>query len=119
MNIEEYRNHCIEKKGVTESFPFPKNLPNVLVFKVGGKMFTATDISNYASITVKCKPMEVDELREKYPAVTLPGYMNKNHWNRILIDNSIPDSLLYRWIDESYKLVVDKLPKKIRLELGI
>ena len=118
MNIEVYRNYCIQKQGVTESFPFPKNLPNVLVFKVGGKMFTATDVSAFASITVKCKPENVDLLREKYPAVTLPGYMNKNHWNRIIMDHSIPDSLIYQWIDESYDLVCRKLPKRTRLELG-
>ncbi|MFI0429337.1 MmcQ/YjbR family DNA-binding protein [Mariniflexile sp. HMF6888] len=119
MNIEEYRNYCIKKSGVTESFPFPKNLPNVLVFKVGGKMFTATDVSTYASISLKCNPNTIDDLRAKYPAVTLPGYMNKNHWNRIVMDNSIPDSLLYKWIDESYNLVVAKLPKRVRLELEI
>jgi len=45
--------------------------------------------------------------------------MNKNHWNRLIIDNSIPDPLLYKWIDESYNLIVAKLPKKIRLELEI
>ena len=49
MNIESYRNYCISKKGATESFPFPK-LPNILVFKVAGKMFTATDINTFASI---------------------------------------------------------------------
>ncbi|MCX2680809.1 MmcQ/YjbR family DNA-binding protein [Galbibacter sp. EGI 63066] len=119
MNIEEYRDYCIQKKGVTESFPFPKNLPNVLVFKVGEKMFTATDISTYASITVKCNPEKVDELRAKYPAVTPPVYMSKKHWNSVVMDNSIPDSLLYQWIDDSYDLVVKKLTKKIRLELGI
>jgi predicted DNA-binding protein (MmcQ/YjbR family) len=41
MDIETYRNFCISKKAVMESFPFP-GLPNVLVFKVAGKMFTAT-----------------------------------------------------------------------------
>ena len=46
MNIESYRNYCIGKKEVTEEFPF-KNLPNVLVFKIAGKMFNATDITAF------------------------------------------------------------------------
>ena len=118
MIIEEYRDYCLRKKGVTESFPFPKNLSNVLVFKVGGKMFSATDVSTYASITVKCKPENIEELREKYPALQFPGYMNPKHWSRIEMDHSIPDALLYQWIDESYDLVCNKLTKKLRLELG-
>ncbi|MFT7072490.1 MAG: putative DNA-binding protein (MmcQ/YjbR family) [Patiriisocius sp.] len=36
MNVEEFRNYCIAKKGVTESFPFDES---TLVFKVMGKMF--------------------------------------------------------------------------------
>jgi predicted DNA-binding protein (MmcQ/YjbR family) len=43
MNIEAYRNYCIAKKGVTESFPFDDR---VLVFKVGGKMFALIDIED-------------------------------------------------------------------------
>jgi len=117
MNIEAYRNYCIKKRGVTESFPFPKNLPNTLVFKVGGKMFTATDVSTYVSITVKCDPEKIDERRTEYRAVTLPGYMNSAHWNSIIMDRSVPDELLYQWIDESYDLVVKKLPKSVRFEL--
>ena len=36
MNVEEFRDYCIAKKGVTESFPFDES---TLVFKVMGKMF--------------------------------------------------------------------------------
>ncbi|NQX98654.1 MAG: MmcQ/YjbR family DNA-binding protein, partial [Flavobacteriales bacterium] len=55
MNIEEYRSYCLSKKGVTEEIPFSK-LPNVLVFKVVGKMFTGTDITTFSSFSIKCKP---------------------------------------------------------------
>ena len=118
MNIEEYRDHCLKKAGVTESFPFGQ-LSNVLVFKVAGKMFTATDVSTFASFSVKCSPEAVEELREKYDAVKIPGYLNKKHWNRIVMDNTIPNTLLYQWIDDSYRLVVDKLPKATRVKLEL
>ncbi len=55
MNIEDYRNYCISKKGVTESFPF-SNASDLLVFKVAEKMFTATDVATFTSISVKCNP---------------------------------------------------------------
>ncbi len=111
MNIEAYRNYCLQKKGVTEEFPFDKN---TLVYKIRGRMFTATDVTQFESINVKCHPEKSIRLRETYAGVS-PGYhMNKRHWNTILIDGSIPDKLIYQWIDESYTLVVAKLSKHER-----
>ena len=111
MNIEEYRSYCLAKKGVTEEFPFDNE---TLVFKVAGKMFALTDVTNFASINLKCDPEKAVELRDQYPAV-LPGYhMNKKHWNTILLDGSIPSKLLQNWIDESYIRVVNALPKRER-----
>jgi predicted DNA-binding protein (MmcQ/YjbR family) len=110
MNIEQYRNYCINKKGATESFPFGR-APDALVFKVAGKIFTSTDISTFESINVKCHPDMVDELRANHDAVKIPKYANKRHWNRIMMDNTIADKLIYKWIDDSYHLVLEKLSK--------
>lgn len=109
MNIEEYREYCISKKGVTEECPFG---PDTLVFKVMGKMFALTDIESFASVNLKCDPEEAVALREKFESI-LPGYhMNKKHWNTVLMDGSIPDKLLKKLIDHSYELVVNSLTKK-------
>ncbi len=116
MNIEEYRKYCLSKKGVTESIPFPK-LPNVLVFKVLGKMFTATDINMFESFSIKCNPESIDELRARYPALQEPSYFSKLHWSKVINDYSIPDELLFHWLDISYNLVVAKLSKKLKTEL--
>jgi predicted DNA-binding protein (MmcQ/YjbR family) len=111
MNIEQLREYCLAKKGATEEFPFDET---TLVFKVMGKMFALTDLEEDFSINLKCDPEKAIELREKYPKV-LPGYhMNKKHWNTIIIDGSVPDNLLYSWIDDSYQLMVEKLPKKVK-----
>ncbi len=116
MNIEEYQTYCLSKKGITEEIPFPK-LPNVLVFKVLGKMFTATDITTFSSFSIKCKPETIDELRAEFPAMQEPSYFSKRHWCNVVIDGTISDKILYEWLDISYNLVVAKLPKKARLEL--
>ncbi len=116
MNIELYRDYCLSKKGVTESIPFPK-LPNVLVFKVKGKMFTATDIETFNGFSIKCVPETIEELRAQYDALQDPSYFSKKHWSNVVVDGSIPDNLLYEWLDISYNLVVAKLTKKERLEL--
>jgi predicted DNA-binding protein (MmcQ/YjbR family) len=115
MDIEKYRNYCISKKGVTESFPFP-SLPNVLVFKVAGKMFTATDVTTFESISVQCHPEYIDELRAKYAAVTKHKYFSERHWNVVAMDHSISDKLILEWIDGSYESAIGKLTKKAQVE---
>jgi len=114
MNIEDFRNYCLSKPGVTEEFPFGKD---TIVFKVVGKMFALADVELFESINLKCDPEEAILLREQYDAVK-PGYhMNKAHWNTIEMDGSISNSIIKGWIDQSYDLVVSKLPKAIQNEL--
>ena len=111
MNIEDIRNYCLLKKGVTEGFPFDEE---TLVFKVAGKMFALVDLEDNLSINLKCDPEKAPELREQFPAV-IPGYhMSKKHWNTVIIDGSIRDKLIWKWIDDSYNLVVEKLTSSER-----
>ena len=113
MNIQQYREFCIKKKGVTEEFPFDQE---TLVFKVCGKIFALTNVDSFSSLNLKCDPEEAVILREKYPCVQ-PGYhMNKKHLNTILLDGSVPDKLLLQWIDDSYHCVVKGLPTKDKLK---
>ena len=115
MNIEEFRNYCLLKPGVTEDFPFNAT---TLVFKVSGKMFALTDLEGDFSVNLKCDPERAIQLRERYPAI-VPGYhMSKKHWNTIVIDGSVDNDLLLELIDHSYNLVVSGLPLKSRLALG-
>lgn len=114
MNIEELRSYCINKPGVTESFPFDED---TLVFKVADKMFCLTTLNKAFSINLKCIPEHAIELREQFEDV-LPGYhMNKKHWNTINITGRIPDSKIIEWVDLSYDLVVKSMPKKKQQEL--
>ncbi|NPA37684.1 MAG: MmcQ/YjbR family DNA-binding protein [Chlorobi bacterium] len=114
MNIEEFREYCINKPEVTEEFPFDET---TLVFKVAGKMFALTALKGDLTINLKCEPEKAIELREKYNCV-VPGYhMNKKHWNTVMVDGSVPDELLREWIDRSYLLIVSGLPNKLRNSL--
>jgi predicted DNA-binding protein (MmcQ/YjbR family) len=115
MNIEELREFCLSLPYAEETFPFDQY---TLVFKVGGKMFGLTGLdSPELSINLKCDPDKATELRERYPAVQ-PGYhMSKKHWNTVFIDGSIPRKQIEEWIIESYQLVLNSLPRKIRDEI--
>ncbi len=111
MNIEELRAYCLNRKGVTESFPFDDK---VLVFKVMGKMFILMDVEEFQSFNAKCNPEKAVRLREQYPGIQ-PGYhMNKQHWNTVSTDGSVPDQLMKELVDESYDLVWAGLPKSVR-----
>lgn len=115
MNLEELREYCIARPGVTESFPFDTV---TLVFKVGGKMFALVDTEGRpTTLALKCDPERAVQLREEYTAVVPGFHMNKSHWNTITIDGSIRSSLLQEWIDHSYELVRRSLPKAVQNEL--
>ncbi len=114
MDIEKVRKYCLKKKGVTEGFPFGEE---TLVFKVMGKMFCLANLSRSFGINLKCDPELAIELRERYEGVT-PGYhMNKKFWNTIDLDSNIPEKEILNWIDHSYEMVVNGLPKKVKAEL--
>ena len=103
MNIEEIREYCMSKPGVTESFPFNDT---ALVFKAAGKMFALLDLSEESrGISLKCDPVRALELREQYPGVIPAWHFNKKHWNTVIIDGSVPDKEILAWIDHSYELV--------------
>jgi predicted DNA-binding protein (MmcQ/YjbR family) len=113
MFLDDVRNHCLQKTGVTEGFPFDKN---TLVFKVFGKMFALMGVDVFDSLNLKCDPEKAIELRETYQGVQ-PGYhMNKKHWNSVLLNEDVSDKLLLELIDHSYELVYASLPKKVRNE---
>ncbi|WP_010522616.1 MmcQ/YjbR family DNA-binding protein [Aquimarina agarivorans] len=115
MDIETYRNYCLSKKGVSESFPFDQE---VLVFKVMNKIFALGNInSRPLKINLKCNPEKAIEYREQYPEI-MPGYhMNKKHWNTVDFEGNLPDKKLFHLINHSYELVVSKLSKKEKEQL--
>jgi predicted DNA-binding protein (MmcQ/YjbR family) len=115
MNIEELREYCLSKKGVTEDYPFDDE---TFVLKVMGKMFALVSLEEIPlQLNLKFDPEEAIEHREKYESV-LPGYhMNKKHWNTIIVDGSIHSKEIKNWIANSYDLVVQGLKKSDRERL--
>jgi predicted DNA-binding protein (MmcQ/YjbR family) len=124
MDFQACRDHCLMQLQSIEDFPFG---PDVYVYKVVGKMFgllsesllpspagDASKTRRIASINLKCDPSEALMLRQIFPAIT-PGYhMNKQHWNTVLLDGSVPENEIKRMIENSYALVVKSLPKAKR-----
>ena len=109
MDLAEFREYCLTKPSATEGTPFG---PDVLVFKVSGKMFALAVLDELpTTVNLKCDPDLALDLRDRYEQVR-PGYhMNKKHWNTVQIESAIPDAELRKMIDHSYELVIKGLPK--------
>jgi predicted DNA-binding protein (MmcQ/YjbR family) len=109
MDLAQVREYCLSKPLANEGMPFGSD---VLVFKVGGKIFALTALDDLsATVNLKCDPDLALDLRDRYEQVR-PGYhMNKKHWNTVEIDTGISDAELRKMIDHSYDLVVRRLPK--------
>ncbi len=120
MNIEQIRDYCLNKKEVTEHFPFDED---TLVFKVFGKMFLLVSLSKLEEgngfINLKCDPDYAQELRSTYESIQ-PGYhMHKQQWNSVYIQTGeLSVNLIKELIDLSYAMVVKGMPKKLRDQLG-
>lgn len=108
MDVELVRSYCMQKTGVTESFPFNDT---ALVFKVADKMFALLNLEYPQSINLKCDPAKALELREEFEEIK-PGYhMNKKHWNALELSGTLSNKLIEELINLSYELVVEKLPR--------
>lgn len=119
MHIEQLRDFCIAKKGVTEHFPFDAV---TLVFKVKGKMFLLTGLDSWENgdqkINLKCDPEKAIELRESYEDITAGWHMSKKHWNTVALNTgNISQDFAEELINHSYDLVVKGLTKKMQQEL--
>ena len=103
MTLDKLLDHSLSKPDVEESFPFG---PDVLVLKLHGKVFLLIPLNNYPiQFNAKCDPERAILLREEYASI-IPGYhMNKKHWNTIILDGTIPNSLIFELVDHSYDLV--------------
>jgi predicted DNA-binding protein (MmcQ/YjbR family) len=120
MHIDQLRDCCIAKKGVTEHFPFDEV---TLVFKVMGKMFALIGLESWEQgeqkINLKCDPDWAEELRGAYEGVNPGWHMNKRLWNTVTINSSdVSDDLLLKLLNYSYDLVVKGLTKKLKNELN-
>ncbi len=113
MNVQTLYDLCRGLPGTSESFPFDET---TLVFKVGGKIYALLSLeSSPLCVNLKCKPDYAVALREQWPEDVFPGYhMNKKHWNTVVFEGSLSDSLLRELVLHSYERVVQGLPQRLK-----
>ena len=110
MDYKNLKAYMLDKPESALDFPFGED---VSVFKVKGKMFALFgQHDGMAMLNLKCDPQEAVMLCDIFSGVK-PGYhMDKRHWISIYDDGSVPNNEVLRLIDNSYRLVVSKMPKR-------
>jgi predicted DNA-binding protein (MmcQ/YjbR family) len=115
MDLGEMIDCCMTLPEVEETTPFG---PEALVYKVAGKMFAVTVPEDVPPrMNLKCDPDRALELRDQYDTIKPGWHMNKRHWNTVILDGTVPDSLLVQLVRHSYELVVAGMKKTDRERL--
>lgn len=104
------RSAALELPGTQLTHPFG---PAWDVWKIQGKVFALlTEEAGKPMAIVKSDPLIGESLRLEFPLIT-PGYhMNKKHW--ITLVDGLPPEVIRELVTESYRLVVAKLPRRLR-----
>lgn len=101
--------YCLTLGNVYEDYPFHDDKWCVMRHKASKKTFAYIyEKNDQIWVNVKCEPQWRDFWRSTFEAV-VPGYhMNKEHWNSIILDGTIPKRDIKRMIAESYDLTKGK-----------
>ena len=110
MNIEKLRKFCLSMPGATEDIKWGADL----CFCVGAKMFCVTGVDSSAGgVSLKCTPEKFDELIERQ-GIEPAAYVGRYKWVHIHDLDAVASDELKALINQSYQLVFDKLPPKVK-----
>ncbi|WP_431945838.1 MmcQ/YjbR family DNA-binding protein [Actinacidiphila sp. bgisy167] len=117
MDADRLRELCLGFNGAVEDRPFPRDV-EVTVFKVGGKISAISALEGAPlKVSLKCEPELAVRLRGEHAAIVPGWHLNKRHWNTVTLDGSLPDAMVRELVEDSYDLVVARLPRAERLRL--
>lgn len=111
---EEALEYALSFPETYQDAPFHDDNWQLVRVKGSRKAFLWTyERDGYINLNVKVEPQWRDFWRSAYPSVTAGWHQNKEHWNTVILDGSIPDADVRRMIAESYDLVTDSPSKRI------
>ena len=77
-------------------------------------MWRNDDGSEELRLNLKTRPDNRDFWRSAFKGKVIPGYhQNKEHWNTVICDGTIPEAAIMQMIEESYDLISDSPTKRI------
>ena len=111
MTTADLLRHCLSKPGAWQDEPWEGDI----VAKVDAKIFA---FFGDGTVGVKCGTREeADEWLVRYPDdASVMAYIGRSGWNTLTLDGAIPDAEIIEAVDDSYRMVVAKLPRSRRPE---
>ncbi|MGN0426766.1 MAG: methylated-DNA--[protein]-cysteine S-methyltransferase [Agathobacter sp.] len=114
MNREEVLAYGLSFPNTYQEAPFHDDNWQLVRVKGSRKAFLWTyEKDGFININVKVDPQWRDFWRNAFPSVIPAYHQNKEHWNTVILDGSIPEKDIKRMIAESYDLVTDTPSKRI------
>ena len=115
MDIEEIREFCLSLPQATEDVKWG----NDLTFCIGEKMFAVVVLeqAEKTAMSFKCTPEKFAELIEREGIFPAP-YVARYHWVALERFDAIAQNELKDLLRNSYQMVWEKLPRKIRNQLS-
>jgi predicted DNA-binding protein (MmcQ/YjbR family) len=109
--------YCLSKNAVIKDYKIEWDATR---YMIDSKMFVliGQNKEKREIISLKLNPEYGEFLRNEYDDIKPGYYLNKEHWNSINLDGSVPDDLLKELVDQSYALVLHSLTKKRQSEIG-
>lgn len=106
---EEVLEYCLSFPGTYQDAPFHDNNWQLVRLRQNKKAFAFTyERDGVININVKVDPEWRDFWRQAYEAVIPAYHQNKEHWNTVILDGTIPEDDVKRMIAESYDIVKGK-----------
>lgn len=114
--LDWVRQVCLSLPHTTEDVQWEHDL----LFRIGGKIYCVANLEPALSpgkIAFKCTPEKFGELVEIEGIVPAP-YMARNQWVSMTDVNALRRAEIQELIHDSYRIVLDRLPKKVQAQLG-
>lgn len=115
LDVAELTAYCLDKPGAWADNPWEHEHP---VIKVGpgerGRIFAFLG-AHTVGVKAAATREEADEWLQRYPDdATVMAYIGRSGWNTLTVGGAIPDDEILAAVDESYDMIVAKLPKRLR-----
>lgn len=115
MSPEELLAYALAKPGAWADNPWGHDHPVVKIGDAPGKIFLFVGADS-AGMKAGANREIADEWLHRYPDdASVMAYIGRSGWNTLRIGGAIPDDEILEAVDESYAMVVEKVPKKQRL----
>jgi len=116
MEYDDGVRYCLSKIGAKEEYIFGDKMQ---AFTVGGKQFCRVyEIDGDKGFVLKSEPEHNCILRQTFKGIRLPGNLDNQYWNVVLLKSDVPDDEIKFLIDQSYDIMFNALTKKVQKKLS-